>query len=105
MANQTGGIVDFTEETMISAVMTAFRKDKETQEKYRDALIKFLENQDTIKSKHVSMDNRNPNSEGYIQPDATFSDDNMTSLLMSLNRLIKINEQTKKSTKAIEQNS
>jgi hypothetical protein len=105
MANQTGGIVDFTEETMMSAVKTAFQKDKETQEKYRQALIQFLENQDTIKSRHVAMDNRNPNSEGYIQPDATFSDDSMSSLLMSLNRLIKINEQTKKSTKAIEQNS
>lgn len=105
MANQTGSTVDFTEETMMSAVMTAFTKDKETQEKYRQALIKFLESQDTIKSKHVALDNRNPNKEGYIQPDATFSDDNMMSLLMSLDRLIKINEQTKKSTKAIEQNS
>jgi hypothetical protein len=105
MANQSGATVDFTEETMMSAVMTAFTKDKETQEKYRQALIKFLESQDTIKSKHVALDNRNPNREGYIEPDATFSDDSMMSLLQSLNRLIKINEQTKKSTKAIEQNS
>jgi hypothetical protein len=105
MANQSGATVDFTEGTMMSAVMTAFTKDKETQEKYRQALIKFLESQDTIKSKHVALNNRNPNKEGYIEPDATFSDDSMTSLLQSLNRLIKINEQTKKSTKAIEQNS
>jgi hypothetical protein len=105
MANQSGSTVDFTEETMMSAVMTAFTKDKETQEKYKQALIKFLESQDTIKSKHVALNNRNPNKEGYVEPDATFSDDSMRSLLQSLNRLIKINEQTKKSTKAIEQNS
>jgi len=105
MANQTGQTVDFTDETMLSAVRTAFKKDKETQDKYREALIQFLENQDTIKSRHVALDNRNPNSEGYIQPDATFSDDSMASLLMSLQKLIKINERNAKSTKAIEQNS